>query len=273
MNDALAGLVETWTTLPKGATVLVVTGAGVSLASGIPTFRGTDPDAVWTPDTLKFGTNAYFERDPVGAWRWYLGRFRSLARAEPNAAHTALAALERSYAAQGGELLLVTQNIDGLHRAAGSSNLVEIHGRADRLRCTRSGCELGAPRGSIAREEVDVSAFLERPSRATLPRCPACGALLRQHVLLFDELYTMHEDYGFDRAASAASSAALVIFAGTSFAVGITEIVLDAACGRAPVYSIDPTPRDAGRYVTEIAAAAEELLPALHAATMAAWRI
>ncbi|MBK9032779.1 MAG: hypothetical protein IPL61_16170 [Myxococcales bacterium] len=142
------------------AALLVVTGAGVSLASGIPTFRGSDPDAVWARDVTELGTNAYFQRDPVGSSRWYLARFGGLAGAAPNAAHVALAQLERSREARGGRYLLVTQNVDGLHAAAGSRALVEVHGRADRVRCSRLTCALGAPRGSIARADVPISAGL-----------------------------------------------------------------------------------------------------------------
>ena len=67
--------------------VLVLTGAGVSLASGLPTFRGTDPDAIWTKDVTEMGTRRYFQRDPVGSWLWYGKRFASLAGAQPNPAH------------------------------------------------------------------------------------------------------------------------------------------------------------------------------------------
>src|SRR5258707_15495786 len=90
--------------------VLVVTGAGISLASGIPTFRGSDPDAVWARDVTELGTNRYFLEDPAGSWSWYLKRFGRLGQFVPNAAHHALAALERRQVAHGGELLVITQN-------------------------------------------------------------------------------------------------------------------------------------------------------------------
>lgn len=263
MDAALLSLADAWRNLPLASTVLFVTGAGVSLASGIPTFRGSDPSAIWANDTTKLGTNAYFERDPAGSWSWYLSRFARLQGARPNPAHLAIAGLERWQRARGGAFLLVTQNVDGLHRAAGSEELVEIHGRGDRLRCSREGCALGAPTGSLPRADVDVAAFLASPSRDTVPRCPACGALLRQHVLWFDEVYTMHDDYQFARAMKAARRAELVVFAGTSFAVGITELILEEARDRALVYSIDPTPRDAPSFVRAIAAPAESAFPEL----------
>ena len=80
--------------LGKGG-LLVVTGAGVSVASGIPTFRGNDPGAIWKRDVTELGTRRYFEEDPVGSWRWYLQRFDRVADARPNAAHEAIVDLER----------------------------------------------------------------------------------------------------------------------------------------------------------------------------------
>lgn len=261
MNAELRRLADDLLAMEETDALLVVTGAGVSLASGIPTFRGSDPDAVWAKDTTSLGTYRFFSIDPVSSWAWYLARFEALAGAEPNPAHHALVGLERALIERGSDVLLVTQNIDGLHRAAGSERLVEVHGRADRVRCDRIGCEHAAPRGSLPRTSVDMASFLAAPSRATLPRCPSCGALVRPHVLWFDETYTEHVDYGFGRAMYAASRASVVLFAGTSFAVGITALVLEQAEARgAAVYAIDPVPRPAGRLVRPIVARAEEAL-------------
>ncbi|MEZ6183506.1 MAG: Sir2 family NAD-dependent protein deacetylase [Planctomycetota bacterium] len=218
--------------------VLVLTGAGVSLASGIPTFRGSDPGAVWSTDVTTLGTRAYFERDPVGSWRWYLARFDGLRGATPNAAHHALVQLEAWLAPrQGdfsfqGDFLLVTQNVDGLHRAAGSRALVEVHGRADRVRCSVRHCVHGAPEGTLPRDQVDLAQFARDPRSETLPRCPACDALLRPHVLWFDETYGEHEDYGYLRVRRACSSFEVALCVGTSFSVGITRLVLNQALSR-----------------------------------------
>ena len=244
--------------------LLVVTGAGVSYASGIPTFRGSDPDAIWSKDVTELGTNEYFQEDPAGSWRWYLARFERALDAQPNDGHRALAALERWQVGRGGDFLLVTQNVDLLHERAGSQALVKVHGSVDRVRCSRLTCTLGAPRGSIARAEVDVSRFLADPVDANVPRCPACRARLRQHVLWFDELYTGHVDYQFERVRAAARRAALVLFVGTSFSVGITDLVLNAATDRdVPVYSIDPGGLQPDRRVRVVREPAELALPAL----------
>ncbi|MEM7588361.1 MAG: Sir2 family NAD-dependent protein deacetylase, partial [Acidobacteriota bacterium] len=212
-----------------GGLLLVVTGAGISLASGIPTFRGSDKDAVWKRDVTELGTFGYFEEDPVGSWSWYLSRFAKVLGAKPNLAHYALLGLESWQQERGGDSLLVTQNIDGLHRLAGSQQLVEVHGAADRLRCPVDGCRHGAPHGSLPRSDFDLAPFQANPSAERLPKCPQCGAILRQHVLWFDEYYTSHEDYQWHRVQSAASRMNLVLFVGTSFAVGVTDMFVQQA--------------------------------------------
>jgi len=258
--DAIECTAELFRTHARGC-ILVVTGAGISLASGIPTFRGTDPDAIWKRDVTELGTFHYFCEDPVGSWRWYLSRFEKTLGARPNPAHTALVALEERIRRAGGELLLVTQNIDGLHREAGSQNLIEVHGRADRVRCPRRGCPNGAPAGSLPRAEFDLARFAEDPCDATLPRCPHCQTILRQHVLWFDEYYDSHQDYQWSRVLEASADCDAVLFVGTSFSVGVTDLILRAALGRGvPVLSIDPAvARIPG--VVSLQARAEEVLP------------
>lgn len=241
--------------------LLVVTGAGISLASGIPTFRGTDPDAVWSKDVTELGTFRYFREDPVGSWRWYLSRFANLEGKEPNAAHAALVELERWQAARG-EFLLVTQNIDGLHRRAGAERLVEVHGMADRVRCATHGCENGSPEGWLPRAEIDQARFLANPCETTLPRCARCGDVLRQHLLWFDETYDQHVHYQWERVREAASRADLVVFIGTSLSVGVTELILRAAASRRrPVILIDPGEVSPHMPLTHLPAKSEELLP------------
>lgn len=245
--------------------LLVVTGAGVSLASGIPTFRGTDPGAVWSRDVTELGTRRFFEADPAASWSWYLSRFERVLDAEPNPAHTALAALERWQLAGGGEFLLVTQNVDLLHERAGSQQLVKVHGSVDRVRCARDGCELGAPRGSLLRAQVDLGPFRREPVREHVPRCPACQSFLRQHVLWFDEAYGGHEDYRSEEVERYALRPNVVLCVGTSFSVGITELIFQAAArSGAPFLVVDPNgaPGLPQRFVTELRTSAEALLPA-----------
>lgn len=249
----------------RSGLIVAVTGAGVSAGSGLPTFR-SGPDAIWRRDDVETGTEIFFRERPVEHWRWYLERFRGILDARPNPAHHALAALERWQAERGGRFLLVTQNIDTLHERAGSEALVKVHGTADRFRCSREGCRLGAPVGSIPRAEVDVAPFEEDPSLDTVPRCPECSALLRAHALFFDEYYDGHADYGFERVRRAFEEMALALFAGTSFAVGVTELALRSALfQKVPAYSVDPAGESSDHPLAPtlhlLSAPAEELLP------------
>ena len=110
----------------------VVTGAGVSAASGIATFR-SGPGALWSRETMEKATLRYFRQQPADSWRWYAARLAAIAAAEPNPGHRALAELHDLLAGHGRRLRLITQNIDGLHRrAAPAQDLIEVHeiGRA-----------------------------------------------------------------------------------------------------------------------------------------------
>jgi NAD-dependent deacetylase len=243
--------------------VAVITGAGISLASGIPTFRGTDPDAVWAKDVTELGTLEYFVAEPVNSWRWYLDRFIHTLDKQPNAAHAALVQLERQHVANGGEFLLVTQNVDPLHERAGAQQYVKVHGSADRVRCVGRGCIHAAPAGSLDLSAAGVEQFLAAPSFASLPRCPECGELLRPHVLWFDEFYGEHEDFQWPRVLDCTRRADLCLFVGTSFAVGVTRMFVEAVLRRHVVaLSIDPgvdeTPH---RHILALPEKAEVLLP------------
>ena len=248
----------------RGRRLVVVTGAGISVASGVPTFRGTDEGAVWKNDVMEKATLAFFVRDPVASWGWYLDRFASLEQAEPNAAHHALVALERWQGDGGGSFLLVTQNIDALHHRAGSRALAEVHGSCAVARCAAYGCRHGAPSGLVERPDDAVAALREELRLETLPRCPQCGTLLRPHVLWFDEFYDEHEAYRWGDVQEAASSADLLLFVGTSFSVGVTDLFLREGLRRGvPVLSIDPgAHRPVDARIVSLAARSEELLPA-----------
>jgi NAD-dependent deacetylase len=253
--------------------LLVLTGAGISAASGIPTFRGSEPDAIWTKDVTEMATLEYFEEDPAGSWRWYRSRFENLGDARPNPGHIALRSLERWHVERGGDFLVVTQNIDTLHERAGTERLVKVHGSADRCRCTREGCRNAVP-GTLPLDSLDFSAFDRDGRAATLPRCPACGSLVRPHVLWFDELYTSHPDYQYARVAWAMDRMSIALCIGTSFAVGITAMLQRAAAvSSTPLFVVEPGEPRVGTApnVTCIRARAEDLLPRV-AAEVAAGR-
>lgn len=243
---------------------LMITGAGVSLASGIPTFRGADPGAVWSADVTEMGTRRFFNRNPAESWRWYLGRFSKLEGKQPNPAHTALVDLERWQTARGGGFTLLTQNIDGLHAMAGSKNLIEVHGAARKVRCSREGCQWGSPKGTLPANSIDFRAFRQEPTLENVPCCPECGHYLRPHVLWFDEYYQEHEDYQILAAKRAMLTAQLVIFAGTSFSVGITAMAVEAATRYGiPAFNLDPSGEEPHPKVIVEQVKAEEAFPAL----------
>jgi len=151
------------------AYLVVNTGAGVSAESGIPTFR--DANGLWEQHAVEDVASPYgFERDPSLVWRFYSQRREKAASCEPNAGHRALAAVEKR---MGARFLLLTQNVDGLHRKAGSTRLRELHGNLFTSRC--SGCDR-AP-------FEDTRTFVP----PDLPKCDACGALVRPHIVWFGE--------------------------------------------------------------------------------------
>ncbi len=144
----------------------VLTGAGISAESGIPTFR--DRGGIWEKfDPAQVATWEAFERDPKFVWEWYLLRMNVFQNARPNLAHEALALLEKRIP----DFQLVTQNIDDLHRRAGSQKIVELHGNIWRTRCL--GC------GELKR--------LSKIPEEAPPHCSACGKLLRPDVVWFGE--------------------------------------------------------------------------------------
>jgi NAD-dependent deacetylase len=204
--------------LREAQRVLVLTGAGVSAESGVPTFRG--PQGLWRsfrPEDL--ATPEAFARDPGLVWEWYAWRRETVAACAPNPAHRALAALE----ARVPEFLLATQNVDGLHARAGSRRLVELHGSLWRVRCT--GC------GEVAARREPVP---ELP-----PRC-RCGSVLRPDVVWFGETLPVE---ALQRAFTAAREAQVVLVVGTSSLVHPAAAIPEAALfAGACVVEVNPEP-------------------------------
>jgi len=171
----------------KPRKVVVLTGAGVSADSGIPTFRGEG--GLWRNYRAEdLATPEAFSRDPLLVWEWYEWRRSIVRRAEPNGAHRAIASLP--------EALVVTQNVDGLHARAGSRDIIELHGNLFRTRCVREGSLRDA-----------FEAFKDLP-----PLCE-CGAMLRPDVVWFGE---MLPEGSFQRAGRAVHDADLLLVIGTS---------------------------------------------------------
>ena len=203
--------------IEEAVRIAVLTGAGISAPSGIPTFR--DPGGLWENFRIEdYATPEGFARNPEEVWRWYAWRYRKIREAEPNEAHRLLAELERK---KGDGFLLVTQNIDGLHQRAGSKRVIELHGSIHRARCT----------------VCDYRAELPPPEDLAIPpKCPRCGALLRPDVVWFGELLPPG---AFEAAVAAFRSADVALVVGTSAVVE-------------PAASLGRLAKHAGAYLIEV---------------------
>lgn len=223
--------------------VVVFTGAGVSRESGLATFR--DAEGLWRrhrPEEL--ATPEAFARQPRVVWSWYAERFRRLAAAGPNPAHHAIARLEEVFPS----LLVVTQNVDGLHRRAGSRDIVELHGTLAVARCHRCG------------EEMEMEMACRQSSDHPLEH--ACGGLFRPAVVWFGETLPQA---ALGRAFRAAERCELLFSIGTSGrvypAAGVIEVAHRAG---ADIVEINPEPTPFSELASlRFAAAAGEILPAL----------
>lgn len=199
--------------------VVALTGAGISAESGIPTFRGKE--GYWVVGSKNYmpqdmATYAMFTVAPEEVWRWYLYRFGVVRHADPNAGHRALARIEQALRDR---FTLVTQNIDGLHRRAGSSEARTycIHGDAAWVRCN-DDCGVGRlPLPNLGPRDAQTPFSDADREKLT---CPKCGGWLRPHVLWFDEYYD-EENYRFESTMRAAAEADLLLVVGTSGATNL----------------------------------------------------
>ena len=174
--------------------VVVLTGAGVSAESGVPTFRDAQAGLWERYDPLELATPSAFARHPKLVWDWYAMRREAVRAAVPNPGHHAIVAIERRVP----RFLLATQNVDGLHARAGSRSLVELHGNLARVRCSR---------------EDRIVERWDEPDADEPPRCPSCGAFLRPDVVWFEE---MLPERALARAEDESRRCDLMIVAGTS---------------------------------------------------------
>jgi NAD-dependent deacetylase len=189
--------------LREAKAVAVLTGAGISAESGVPTFRG--PEGLWRtfrPEQL--ATPEAFARDPALVWEWYRWRRERMAAVKPNPGHETLARLEGRFAS----FTVITQNIDGLHARAGSRRLIELHGSIWRDRCTSNADHVF----DRQREGADRQDACPPPG---LPRCH-CGALLRPDVVWFGEAL---DPAHLEAAVEAAGTVQLFLVVGTSSVV------------------------------------------------------
>jgi NAD-dependent deacetylase len=224
---------------------VVLTGAGVSTESGIPDFRS--PTGLWARfDPLEYGSIAAFRSDPLRVWSFYKPRVAMLTGAEPNAAHLALAELERL----GFVEAVVTQNIDLLHGRAGSRQVVEVHGSIRTATCPGCG------------ERYELERVLELLAEADAPACPACGELLKPDVVFFGELLPPE---AIERATELARRARLLLVVGSSLEVfpvaALPAETIDAG-GELAIVNRGPTQYDS-QAALRIDGSAGEVLPAV----------
>jgi NAD-dependent deacetylase len=214
--------------LEAASSAVVLTGAGVSVPSGIPDFR-TPETGLWAKvDPMEVAHIDVFERDPERFWSYYRPRFQSLGDKEPNRAHEALAELERRGLIEG----VITQNIDRLHRAAGSENVIEVHGSIETSSCRDCDAAFGLDRVDDLFDARGVAI------------CAECGGAVKPDVVLFGELLP---EEAMARATALAEGADLMLCAGSSLAVypvaGLPQLTL-AHGGRLAIVTKGETPYD-----------------------------
>ena len=229
----------------RAKNVLVLTGAGVSAESGVPTFRGGGQAAVWKGmpfDVISSG--AMLEKDLPAVWEWFNYRRGVLRTLKPNAAHETIAGWQNRFE----QFALVTQNVDGLHWLAGSRNVIELHGSVWRARCL--GCH-----SRINLRQLD--------HKEGVPACVGCGSSMRPDVVLFGEMLPAG---AFENAATRAAACDLCFVVGTSAVVypaaAIPEI---ARAAGAYVVEVNPEPTPLSRICDEVLSGkAGEILPLIH---------
>jgi NAD-dependent protein deacetylase/lipoamidase len=226
LSDAAAALASL---IRDANRVVALTGAGISVPSGIPDFR-TPETGLWeNVDPMEVAHIDVFHRDPERFWSFYSARFHILAGKEPNRAHAALAELER----RGHLEAVVTQNIDRLHARAGTQELIELHGTIEHSSCLRCGRRY--PLAEVERRLAD--------DRSGVPRCD-CGAPLKPGVVLFGEMLPAA---AISRAQSLAARADLLLCIGSSLevhpAAALPQLTLERG-GRLAIITTGPTPYD-----------------------------
>lgn len=233
----------------ESRSTVVLTGAGVSVPSGIPDFR-TPETGLWANvDPMEVAHVDVFERNPARFWSYYRPRLHSFGDVRPNRAHAALAELERRGLIEG----VITQNIDRLHRAAGSENVIEVHGSIETSTCRECAAGYGI-------EEVDGLFGADG-----IAICDACGGPVKPDVVLFGE---MLPERAMREAQGLAQAAELILCVGSSLAVhpvaGLPAMTLERG-GRLAIVTKGPTPYDADAAI-KLEGEVDEELGALAAA-------
>ena len=242
MNESVAGWVR------DARRIVLLSGAGMSAESGVPTFRDAQTGlwARFRPDEL--ATEDAFRANPQRVWDWYASRREMIAQVAPNAGHLAVAEFQRRHP---GRLTVVTQNVDGLHAEAGSTDVVELHGNLRRVKCLDHGHAYDGPLPPYTEgEEQDP------------PPCPVCGSPLRPDVVWFGEMLPAD---AVERAWKLAERCDALLLIGTSGTVWpAAELPLVARRRGARIVEVNPTPSELTHAADVfLAGPAGEVLPAL----------
>ena len=228
--DTLDQILKPWWSGEGQLTIL--TGAGISAASGIPTFRG--PEGYWQQGSTVYqpqqlATAEMFFHDPLTVWSWYLYRHALCQSAQANPAHHLIHALEQHAPER---FTLITQNVDGLHLRAGNShdNTLQIHGQIDRRRCAQSCCQtLFTIPDKLQRWAQHQQ--LDRDTLQQYLQCPQCGGLSRPHILWIDECYD-EVFYRMNSALRRTEQADILLIIGTTGATTLPQLLVEQALRR-----------------------------------------
>ena len=230
--------------LSQFSRVVVLTGAGISAPSGLPTYRGDD--GRWSDAEAARASQAEAVTDDLAAvWRLWGGLAHQAAHAEPNAGHVALSRAEESLRSRRGRLLVVTQNVDGLHQRAGQRDVVELHGSTHRQRCLNPSCRAAAPFTG---------------NGETVPVCGSCGGRTRPAIVLFGE---MLDAAALERSWEAATDCDLLLAVGTSCTVSpAADLVAVARDAGALCVALNREPPATGSgFHAALSGRAEHVLP------------
>ncbi|WP_420631229.1 SIR2 family NAD-dependent protein deacylase [Candidatus Leptofilum sp.] len=235
--------------LKTAQSIAVLTGAGISAESGVPTFREAQTGLWAKYDPQELATPQAFQRNPKLVWEWYAWRRELVNRATPNLGHLALVELANLVP----QLTLITQNVDGLHQQAGSKNVICLHGNIMESKCYAHG--------------HFVAQLPE--SDAVPPKCPTCGSLLRPNVVWFGENLPAH---ALTTAVHASQSCDIFFSVGTSALVHpAASLPLYALENQALLVEVNPQPTPLTRWADEVLTGPSgEILPALIKAMQAA---
>lgn len=229
--------------LRESKRVLFITGAGISVDSGLPSYRGKNGlfEGKRTEEGFEIETvisGEMLEVMPEMTWKYHLPMAKAVLEKSPNSGHIALAEIERAFAENGGRMWILTQNIDGYHSMAGSQNVLEIHGNVRDIRCMKCEWRCG---------ELDPENLLAI-CETLPPKCPECGSIVRPGVVLFGETLPLDTLWKYQKELKKGFDLYFVIGTSALFSY-IVHPIIDAKKNGTPTVQINPGKNDLNDYV------------------------